>query len=125
MAYGSWDDIERGYREILTYDGIRAIYLDHAAGMLDLLPEIRQNSAFGDVIPYTSHLMLYLELKAHRLRVRIWYEQGKYEIVLYDPEADKQYFDNRRTVVPKTAAVNAIHRLLDYVRSDETSPEDV
>jgi hypothetical protein len=70
MAYGSWEAVIREYNDIY----INTRFGEHAKGILNLIPVIREQVDLTNVIPSTSHATLVLQYPDTRVSVRIWCE---------------------------------------------------
>ncbi len=84
MSFNDWDKVLADYQEVY----IHSRYEEHAKGMLNLIPRIREDDAFMEVIPGTSHATLFLALPNKKTQVHVWCEQlaSKYSVYLYNPE---------------------------------------
>lgn len=90
MAFGSWDDVLKEYEMALvgcdSSEKRLQEYHAHATAMLDLIPQLRNLSAFRNVKPGTSHLTLFFQLLENTTSLNVWYEgEGNYVVYLYRP----------------------------------------
>ncbi len=76
MASEKWDKIIARYQEVYLHSR----YEENARGILNLIPSIKDNPAFVDVIPTTSLTALCLEFPGKKTNILIWYESGEYSI---------------------------------------------
>jgi hypothetical protein len=76
MASEKWDKIVARYQEIYLHSR----YEENARGILNLIPLMKDNPAFADVIPTTSLTALCLEFPSKKTNILIWYESGEYSI---------------------------------------------
>ncbi|HUN08388.1 MAG TPA: hypothetical protein PLQ56_17410 [Aggregatilineales bacterium] len=71
MAYGDWDKVLAAFESI----SISPRYEEHARGMISLIPHIRRETVFSDVVPIVSLGVLRLEIPDKRMLVSIWCNQ--------------------------------------------------
>jgi porphobilinogen deaminase len=71
MAYGDWDKILAAFESI----SISPRYEEHAREMISLIPHIRSETVFSDVVPIVSLGVLRLEIPDKRMLVSIWCNQ--------------------------------------------------
>ncbi len=112
MSYGSWDEVYNTYKNLFLgtrYDG-------HAKEMMSLIPRIWDYPEFSDVVPGTSHAMLFLEVPAKETSVRIWSDHpGKYLVYLSHIEKG----DTDKTNVGVTEIIPTIEEYLNQVRQEQ------
>lgn len=83
MAYGNWDDIQN---ELRLVPAAHTPWSKHAALLLELIPDLRQQSWMRDIIPVTSHLELQLRVPNAKTWVHVWGEEdGAFTVRLTDP----------------------------------------
>ena len=89
MVYGSWDHVVRMYREVCCHHEIDEQYIVHAEAMLKLIPQIKAEPTFAQVVPFTSHITLCITLPEKRdAHLRIWYDLlDQYRIQMCDSSA--------------------------------------
>mgnify|MGYP000322795586 CR=1 FL=1 len=86
MAYGNWDDVIKGYKNIYLHSR----YEENAKAMLDLIPHLRKQFDGEDIIPGTSHGTLFLVKATKKTQIYIFYKGNNlYEIALYIPKQDE------------------------------------
>jgi hypothetical protein len=97
-----WEKVIRMYEE-LPQDSSR--YSEHVRGMLDLIPDIRNNPKLSDAMPGTSHTILILEISGVQSNIAIWCERINevYRICIYDPvsntESDVKLVDRGNVIL--------------------------
>lgn len=109
MSFGNWDDVLTDYQEIY----IHSRYSEHAKGMIQLIPRIREDANFADVLPGTSLSTLFLKVPNKETRVHIWCEEvGKtYRVYLYhheDGSSDERIVDDSEIIPVLISYVNKI-----------------
>ncbi len=87
MAFGSWDDVIREYKE----GYLNTKYATHARRMLRLIPQIKDLPDLADALPGTSHGTFFLRFPHSRKTLNIWYEGNEeYQIYLYHPDGGER-----------------------------------
>jgi hypothetical protein len=84
MAYGNWDDVIRQYKEIYVHSR----FAEHAMGILELIPLIRNDATLATLVPGTSHTTLTLALPPNKIQIFVYCEKVRqlYTVYLYPPE---------------------------------------
>lgn len=82
MPSEDWDKITVRYQDVY----LNSRHEENAKGILSLIPRIKDNPAFADVVPSTSLTALCLEIPGKKAKVLIWCEKDgvEYSISLQD-----------------------------------------
>lgn len=82
MPHGDWDKITQAYTDIY----IHSRYAEHAQGIIDLIPYLRNDVELSDLTPFTSHCTFVFEHPDTNLTLDIWCEKAgeQFRVYLYD-----------------------------------------
>ena len=78
MPIKEWNEITARYQE----EYIHSRYAENARGILNLIPRIKDDPIFADVVPFTSHTALCLEVPDNKFLVVVWCEKGSEEYTI-------------------------------------------
>jgi hypothetical protein len=117
MAYGNWDEI------IAVYQGMYAESprtSEHASAMLELIPKIRDEPALQGIVPGTSHATLFLQVPQKGKAVYVWYENGGYDVDLYDfsLNSGSQCYKRQRVVGDSSEVVLTLRKHIEKIRGE-------
>ncbi|MCD4686813.1 MAG: hypothetical protein K8S97_12845 [Anaerolineae bacterium] len=131
MAYGSWDAVERNYRENFvphtreSKTGLGKLVYAHALAMLDLIPLLRAHPGFEAVVPGTSLSTLTLKVPGKRTQICVWYEDGFYEVYWYDRAVaveDLAAYEDERGFVMGDDVVIVLQRRVELLLRGDAYP---
>lgn len=72
MAYGSWDEVIQEYQDHY----LKTKYHEHALGMLELVPQLREQPNLTNLVPGTSHGTFFLKIPGKETQVHVWCESA-------------------------------------------------
>ncbi len=78
MPIEEWNQITVRYQEEYLYSR----YAENARGILDLIPRIKDDPLFAEVVPFTSLAALCLEVPDNKSRIVVWYENHSEEYTI-------------------------------------------
>lgn len=100
MPSESWDEVITRYQEVYLHSR----NADNAKGILNLIPRIRDNPTFVDVVPSTSLTALCLEILGKKGKVIIWWEKDReeYSVSVQDDSNSEEKWTkvNNEQIIP-------------------------
>jgi hypothetical protein len=113
MTYDNWDEILKLCEEVYLHSR----YAEHAQSMIALIPQIRADSNFEDIVAFTSHATLCLQFPGDKTEICIWSDRiGMYEVYLYHPDDG----DSHRVVVNATQIMLTLKNYLGKIKAPVT-----
>jgi hypothetical protein len=86
MPSEKWDEIVTRYEEVYLHSR----YEENAKGILNLLPRIKDDQIFVDVVLTTSLTALCLGVPGKKARALIWYENGVYSVSVQGDSSNEE-----------------------------------